>query len=129
MKNIETLSIIVQWDSVDDSHPTTYTIIWTNEKNLFKVTTLIEQTSYTITGLTVDTVYTVTVIAANRCGNGPEFSTSVSFSADATSTTTTISPTVTASINPMTILTTAIPNSTITSSSIVTPNTSATIHI
>ena len=78
-KNIESSSIVVQWDAVDDSLPTTYTIIWTDEGDLFEVDTLTEQTSYTITGLTLDTVYTVTVTPANDCGGGPEFSTSVLF--------------------------------------------------
>ena len=41
--------------------------------------TLIEQSSYTITGLTLDRVYTITVTAANRCGIGPEYRTSVLF--------------------------------------------------
>ena len=75
MKNIESTSIIVQWDAVD---LTTYTVFWTNGRDLFEVAT-VEQTSYTITGLTLDTVYNITVSAANMCGNGPEFRTSVSF--------------------------------------------------
>ena len=79
IKNIESLSIVVQWDAVDDNLPTTYTIVWTDEGDLFEVATLTEQTSYTITGLTLDTVYTITVTAANRCGQGPEFSTTISF--------------------------------------------------
>ena len=45
------------------------------------------------------------------CGSGPEFTTSISFSLDTTSATSTISPTVTASSNPMT--TTANPSSAI----------------
>ena len=80
MKNIENSSIVVQWDAVDDNLPTTYTITWTDEGDLFEVATLTEQTSYTITGLTLDTVYTITVSAANTvCVVGPEFSTSISF--------------------------------------------------
>ena len=79
MKNIESLSIVVKWDVVDDLLLTTYTIFWTNGRNLFEVATVEEQTSYTITGLTLDTVYTITVTAANMCGSGPEFSTNVSF--------------------------------------------------
>ena len=47
--------------------------------NYIHVHTLIEQSPYTITGLTLDTVYTITVTASNRCGTGPEYSTSVSF--------------------------------------------------
>ena len=80
MKNTESLSILVQWDAVDDSLPTTYTITWTDEGGLFEVATLTEQTSYTITGLTLDAVYTITITPANRCGGGPDFSTSISFS-------------------------------------------------
>ena len=78
-KNTESLSIVVQWDEVDDSLYTTYVVTWTNERDLnnVQVKALIEQSSYTITGLTLDTVYTVTVSANNRCGTGPEYSTSV----------------------------------------------------
>ena len=64
---------------MDDSLATNYTVTWTSETDRTQVTTLIEQTSYTITGLTLDTVYTITVTAANRCGRGPEFSTNISF--------------------------------------------------
>ena len=80
-RNITDLSTIVQWDVVDDSLTTTkYTVNWTSERDHnLKVATLIEQSSYTITGLTLDTVYTITVIAANECGQGPEYVTSVSF--------------------------------------------------
>ena len=79
IKNIENSSIVIQWDAVDDFLPTTYILFWTNQRDLFEVATVIEQTSYTITGLTLDTVYTITVSAANMCGQGPEFSTSISF--------------------------------------------------
>ena len=75
------LSIVVQWDELDDSLTTTYIVTWTSEKNhIVKVTNLIEQSSYTITGLTLDTVYTITVNASNECGTGPEYRSSVSFS-------------------------------------------------
>ena len=113
IKNIESSSIVVQWDAVDDSHHTTYTVTWTDDRDLYGVHAVDEQTSYTITGLTLDTVYTITVSAANMCGNGPEFRTSVSLSTDITSTTTTISPTVsnpmsvysvTSTVNPMSII-------------------------
>ena len=110
IKNIESSSIVVQWDAVDDSLPTIYTVTWTDHRDLNGVDTLDEQTSYTITGLTLDTVYTITVSAANRCDSGPEFRTSVSLSTDITSTTTTISPTVsnpmsvTSTINPVSII-------------------------
>ena len=101
--NITNLSTVVQWDVVDDSLTiTNYTVTWTSEANPVDSDTLTEQSSYTITGLTFDTVYTITVTAANRCGNGPVFTTSISFPADTTSTTSSISPTVTANTNPMT---------------------------
>ena len=79
MKNIESLSIVVQWDAVDDSLHTTYTVTWTDERDLIDAVTVDEWTSYTITGLTIDTVYTITVTAANMCGGGPEFRASISF--------------------------------------------------
>ena len=89
--------------------------MWTSESdhNLHSVT-LIKQSSYTITGLTLDTVYTINVTAANRCGDGPEVITSISFPADTISTTSSISPTVITSTNPMTIMSTAILTTTIT---------------
>ena len=130
MINVENSSIVVQWDAVDDFLLTTYTVTWINESehNLHAATPR-EQTSYTITGLTLDTVYIITVAAANRCGTGPEFITSISLSADTTSTTSSISPTVTASNNPMTIMSTANPNTATaaTSSNTITANTTTSI--
>ena len=79
IKNIESLSIVVQWDEVDDFLPTTYTVVLTDDRNLHEVDTVDEQTSYTITGLTLDTVYTIFIVAANMCGGGPEFNASISF--------------------------------------------------
>ena len=79
MKNTESSSIVVKWDEVDDSLTTTYIVTWTSERDhIAHPVTLIEQSSYTITGLTLDRVYTITVTAANRCGQGPEYRTSVS---------------------------------------------------
>ena len=77
IKNNESLSIIVQWDAVD---AITYTVTWTDDRDLDEVDTVDEQTSYTITGLTLDTVYTITVTAANECGDGLEFKTRITFS-------------------------------------------------
>ena len=94
MKNIETSSIVVQWDAVDDFLPTIYTVTWTDA---MQVATLIEQTSYTITGLTLDTVYTITVTAANMCGDGPKVMNSILISTDTTSN-------VTAITNPMDVV-------------------------
>ena len=79
MKSIKNLSIVVQWDAVDDFFHTTYTVTWSDWRDLNGADTADEQTSYTITGLTIDTVYAITVTAANRCGDGPEFKASVSF--------------------------------------------------
>ena len=125
--NIESSSIIVQWDAVDDSLPTTYTITWTDDRDLHEVATVEEQTSYTITGLTLDTVYTIIVTATNRCGDGPNFRTRVSLSTDTTSTTTTISPSVTASTNPMTNISTVNPVSIIVSATTTTITTTTTV--
>ena len=117
-KNIESVSVIIQWDAVDDFLPTAYTIFWEDRNDQFDTveeqTSYDRLTSYTITGLILDTVYTITVTAANRCGSGPEFRTSVILSTDTTSTTSTISPIVTASTNPMSTLTTTNPSSTTT---------------
>ena len=86
IKNIESSSIVVQWDAVDDFLLTTYTVTWTDERDLFEVATLEEQTSYTITGLILNTEYIVHVTPANRCGDGPEFSINFSLSMNITST-------------------------------------------
>ena len=104
-KEIESLSLVVQWDAVEDFIDTTYTLVLSNGNNSL-VTTLTEQTSYTITGLTLNTVYTITISAANMCGHGPEFTTSILLAADNTSTISSISPTVTANTNPVTIAST-----------------------
>ena len=86
MANIENSSIVVQWDEVNDSLPTTYTVNWTIDgTDSIQSQTLIEQSSYTITGLTLDTIYTITVNATNICGTGPENSTRVSLTTDTTS--------------------------------------------
>ena len=79
-KNNESLSSAVQWDAIDDSLDTNYTVTWTSETDHTQSVATTEQTSYTITGLTLDTVYTVTVAAVNMCGQGPEFNSNVSFS-------------------------------------------------
>ena len=72
-RNITNLSVVVQWDVVDDFLPTNYTIAWTNDDtNSMQSHTLIEQSSYTITGLTLDTLYTITVNASNICGTKTE---------------------------------------------------------
>ena len=52
IKNIESSSIVVQWDAVDDSLTTRYTVTWTGELEVrsLQVASLINQTSYTVTG-------------------------------------------------------------------------------
>ena len=98
-KNTENSSVVVQWDELDDSLITTYYVIyWTgNRTNTMQFNTLIERSSYTLTGLTLDTVYTITVTAANRCGAGQDYRTSVSLTTDATINSITPTPTITAS--------------------------------
>ena len=76
-KNIKSSSIVLQWDAVDDSLITNYAITWSRAGGGLQIATPTEQTSYTITGLTLDIVYTITVSAANMCGQGPEFRTSI----------------------------------------------------
>ena len=71
-------SIVLQWNAVDASLPTNYVVTWTNRTNSMQSRTLVAQSSYRITGLTLDTIYTITVTTSNRCGQGPEYSTSVS---------------------------------------------------
>ena len=82
IENTENSSLVVQWDEVDDSLPTTYTITWTSDFPIHS-DTLIEQSPHTIIGSTFDTIYTITVAAANRCGTGPEFKTKMLYSTDA----------------------------------------------
>ena len=65
---------------MDGSLATNYTVTWTSETDHKSSVATTMETSHTITGLTLDTVYTITVAAANMCGNGPEFRTSISFS-------------------------------------------------
>ena len=96
MKITERSSIVVQWDEVDDSLTTAYIVTWTSERDhIAHLVTLIGQSSYTITGLTLDTVYIITVTAVNRCGQGPEYKTSVLLPAITTSATSSITPTTT----------------------------------
>ena len=123
MKNTESLSIVVQWDEVDDSFSTTYVITWTSERDHIKRSaSLVGLTSYTITGLTLDTVYTLTVTAYNVCGTGPEYRTNISLTTDITSATS--SPAVTACINTMAIMATANPT---TTTAVMNPSTTTTI--
>ena len=71
MKIDESLSAIVQWDSVDVPFPTEYTVNWTSITTPMQSATVTDQSSYTISGLTLDTVYTVIVSATDRCGTSP----------------------------------------------------------
>ena len=127
-------SVIVEWDEVDDSLPTNYTVTWASERDLVAQDpiTLIEKSSFTVNGLTFDTVYTITITAANRCGTGTEFTSTVTLSAhhsiwifpnpDATSTATnyiamsTANPTTTASFGVATTTAVAISNTVTTDS-------------
>ena len=77
-ENISNLSVVVEWDEVDDFLNTTYKITWTGDDTNTTSHSVTEQSSYTITELTLDTVYNITVTAANRCGTGPVNRTSVS---------------------------------------------------
>ena len=130
-ENTESSSIVVQWDEVDHSLTTTYIVTWTSERDhIVHPVTLTEQSSYTITGLTLDTVYTITVVAANMCGQGPEYRTSTSFIL-ITSTISSISPTTTPSMTSTTIptsiaITTAVTSSSITTTTILMTNPSGT---
>ena len=114
-KSTESSLIVVQWDKVDDSLPTTFIVTWTSERDhIERSRGLVGLTSYNITGLTIDTVYNITVTATNICGTGPEYRTIVSLTLDTTSTTS--SPAVAASINTVTVLSTPPgPSPTITS--------------
>ena len=78
-RNKGDLSVVVQWNKVDNFLPTTYIVTWTDATNFTQSHTLIEQSSYTITELTLDTVYNITVNSTNKCGTGPEYRTNVSF--------------------------------------------------
>ena len=113
-KHTTNSSIVVQWDKVDDSLPTTYTVTWTSERDHTRDSRgLIGLTSYTITGLTLDIVYTITVTATNICGTGPEYRSSISLSASTNPNTVIITAINSAS----TSITTSFSTSTITSSS------------
>ena len=94
-KNNERLSSVIQWDAVDRSLATNYTVTWTNDTDPTQSVATTMETSYTITGLILDTVYTITVAAVNMCGSGPEFTTSISFP---TGTTTTTIPNITPTV-------------------------------
>ena len=78
-KNNESLSSVIQWDAVDGSLATNYTVTWTSETDPTQSVATTMETSYTITGLILDTIYTITVAAVNMCGSGPEFTTSIAF--------------------------------------------------
>ena len=123
-KSVASSSIVVQWDAVDDSLITTYVVTWTKNGVNLQTATLTERTSYTITGLTLDTVYTITVTARNDCDRGPEFTTSVLFSANTVSTILNISPTtittISATTTAISVTTTATSTASITNTTTIT---------
>ena len=79
----ENVSAIVQWDAVEDSLLTEYTVNWTSITIPMQSATVTDQSSYTITGLTLDTVYTVIVSATDKCGTSPESTASITISTGA----------------------------------------------
>ena len=85
-ENTSNLSVVVQWDEVDDFLPTNYTITWSSDDTNATSHSVIEQSSYTITELTLDIVYTISVTASNRCGTGPVNRTNVLIPTGTTST-------------------------------------------
>ena len=78
-KNIKSLSIVLNWNAVDNV--ANYSVTWTSESSPTQSRTLTEQSSYTITGLTLDTVYYISVFAASKFCTGPEFRISTMLSA------------------------------------------------
>jgi len=108
IKNLRNSSLVVQWNAVGDISDTVYIVYWSSGTIQGSIVT--RMTSYTITGLTVDTTYTITVTANNKCGNGPEFTTSVLFFPDTTSTTTIISPSKSSSTATTTITSIVVSN-------------------
>ena len=79
MKNFEFSLIVVRWDEV--VNVSNYTVTWTSDGTFLSSETLIQQSSFTLNGLTLDTVYNISVVASNSHCTGPEFITSVLFSA------------------------------------------------
>ena len=79
LKHFENSSIVVQWDQV--ANVSNYTVTLTSESIPTRSHTLIKQSPYTITGLTLDAVYNISIAASNSHCTGPEYKTSVLFSA------------------------------------------------
>ena len=80
MKNFELSLIVVRWDEV--VNVSNYTVTWTDSDGTFLSTeTLIQQSSLALSGLTLNTVYNISIVASNSHCTGPEFITSVLFSA------------------------------------------------
>ena len=77
MKIFESSVIVVQWDKVADV--SNYTVNWTGDGTLSSHTQIDQ--SFTLNGLTLDRVYNISVTATNSLCTGPEFITSVLFSA------------------------------------------------
>ena len=77
MKIFESSVIVVRWDKV--ANVTNYTVTWTSDGTLLSSRIQIEQL-FTLNG-SIDTVYNISVAATNSLCTGPEFITSVLFSA------------------------------------------------
>ena len=121
---VKNVAIVAQWDAVDGA--IRYWVSWTNGTGptYFRPSS---RTSLTINGLNFDTVYTITLSVVYMINLEPLFTTSVSLYADTTSTACIISPTVTVSTTPMTIVSTANPSSTTTIALISSSTTTTTI--
>ena len=128
MTNIESSSIVLQWDAVNELF-TTILIIWYSSPRSFSKHITGDETSFEITELTLDAVYTITARAKNSCGSGKQFSTSITLSASTTSNTFSVKSVIIVSTNPVasmsTVYTSMINPSTISTNSMY-PSTTAT---
>ena len=122
MTNIESSSIVVQWDAGKDSRTTTYVVTWFSSLRDLVNDKVVDLKSFTINGLTLNKVYIMTAFALNDCGSGPKLTTSIILSTNTTSTTSSITPTVTANTNPVTIMSTVY-------TTMINPSTTSTISM